>query len=283
MLQTWHIFAVSTVVFGSISSLIVRALMKHDRHDPVLSMIVFQCMLTAITLCFALYKGFVFPFPPELWPRMLLSAILYAVGSLSNFYASKHLEAGELTILNASGALVTIVLGVFLIGNTFTVLNALGTVLILLSIFVLYAGEKMKMNVGVWYAIAVTVSYAVAVVNDVIIIRTYSSTSFVPVMSLMPGIVIAILFYRKLPRLAVFFKRDTLLHIAAYSFFYGLSAVTFYLALDNHAPVSQLSPISRASIIVTVLLSAIFLNERKDLGKKIFSALLVSAGVLLLA
>ena len=71
-------------------------------------------------------------------------------------------------------------------------------------------------------------------------------------------------------------------HLFIYSFFYALSAITFYLALDAGASISQLSPISRASIIVTVILSAFFLNERKDMGKKILSALLVSAGVLLL-
>ncbi|MFH0773137.1 MAG: EamA family transporter, partial [bacterium] len=201
MLQTWHFFAIGTVFFSSLASLFIRSLMKHDKNDPVLFMIVFQCMLTAITLVFALYKGFIFPFPVELWPRMLFSAAMYAAGSLSNFYASVHLEAGEMTILTASGALVTIFLGIFLLGNAFTLLNAIGTALILLSIFVLYTGERMKMNKGVWYALGVAFFYGVAVVNDVVIIRTYNPISFVPVMSFMPGIIIAIIFFKKLPQM----------------------------------------------------------------------------------
>lgn len=283
MFQTWHLFALATVFFSSIASLVIRSLMKHDKNDPVLFMIVFQFMLTAITLIFALYKGFVFPFPMELWPRILLSAVLYAAGSLCNFYASRHLGAGEMTILTASGALVTILLGVFLLGNSFTVLNGVGTVLILLSILVLYAGERMKMNIGVWYALGVAFFYGVAVVNDVVIIRAYDPISFVPVMSFLPGLIIAILFFKKLTHMKKLFRLKPLSHVAIYSVFYGIAAVTFYMGLDSGASVSQLSPISRASIIVTIILSALFLNERKDIAKKIVSALLVSVGVLFLA
>lgn len=124
-------------------------------------------------------------------------------------------------------------------------------------------------------------SYAVAVVNDVIIIRTYDPISFIPVMSIMPGMIIAILFYRRLPKITLFFKDKTLLHIFQYSIFYALAAIIFYLALDSGAPISQLSPITRASIITTVILSAIFLKEKKDIKRKLLSAALVSVGVLL--
>lgn len=282
-LLPWHYFAFSTVLFSSIASLVIRKLMTQEKHDAVLSMIVFQFTLTAITLGFALIKGFIFPFPTELLPRMFISATLYAVGSLCNFYASKYLEAGELTILNAGGAIITIILGVVFIGNTFTLLHAVGTLSIMLAIWILYAKIHMKMNKGVWYALGLAVSYAVAVVNDVIIIRTYDPISFIPVMSFLPGLIIAVLFYKRLPGLSVFLKGKTLIHIFMYSIFYALSAITFYLALDSGASISQLSPISRASIISTVVLSALLLNERNDLKRKILSAVLVSIGVLLLA
>jgi len=48
------------------------------------------------------------------------------------------------------------------------------------------------------------------------------------------------------------------------------------------ANITQLSPIGRASIIITVILSALFFGERKQLARKVISAVLVSIGVLLL-
>lgn len=282
-ISPWHTYALATVVFSSLAALFIRTLMRHDKHDAVLSMIVFQLMLTSVTFVYALINGFVFPFPQELWPRMMISALLYSVGSLCNFYASKHLEAGELTILNAGGAIITIILGVLFIGNSFTFYHIIGTFFIMASIWLLYSRTHFAINRGFWYAVGLSISYAVAVVNDVVIIRKYDPISFIPIMSFLPGLIIAIVFFRRLPHLKTFIRGNTLIHIFIFAVIYAISAITFYLALDSGAPISQLSPISRASIITTVILSALFLNEKKDLIRKIISALLVSIGVILLA
>ncbi len=283
MLLPWHWFAIGTVVTSSVASLYLRAMMKKEENDPILFTIVFQFMLGIIVLLFAFYRGFQFPPSADLWPRLLLSGVLYSAGSLCNFYASKYIGAGEMTILVAVGAIISIILGVIFLGNSFSWGKALGTALILSSIFVLYGKEKMKMNIGVWYALGVAVFYGTAIVNDVIIIRTYNAISFVPVMCFLPGIIIALLFPKRLLKAKKLLEPKPLKHITLYSFFYGVAAITYYQALATGASVAQLSPISRASIIITVFLAALFLGERNNLGKKIISAVLVSVGVLLLA
>jgi len=138
------------------------------------------------------------------------------------------------------------------------------------------------MNSGVWYALAVAACYGAAVVNDVGIINRYDPVSYVSVMSLLPGIIIILAFPKRLKKIKKFLQPKPFQHILLYSFFYALGAVTFYSALSSGTTVPQLSPMSRASIIVTVILGAIFLGERKDLGRKIVSAILVSIGVILL-
>lgn len=282
MFQPWHAFALASVITGSIASLYVRVMMKNDENDPVLFMIVFQFTLSAIVFIFALTRGFVFPPLIEMWPQFLLSAVLYAIGSLSNFYASKHIEAGEMTILTSVGAVITIILGVTLLGNPFGWGKAVGTLLIISSVFILYGNERMKMNSGVWYALAVAACYGAAVVNDVSIINRYDPVAYVSVMSFLPGVIIISVFPKRLKYVKKFLQPKASQHMFLYSLFYALGAITFYIALSSGATVSQLSPISRASIIVTVILGAIFLRERKDLGRKIVSAILVSIGVILL-
>ncbi len=274
----WHYFALATVLTSSISSIILRVLMKKEESDPILFTIVFQFMLTGVVLLYAFTRGFEFPPAPFLWPRLMLSAVLYAAGSLCNFYTSKHLPAGESAILMAGGAIITIVLGITFLGDTFNFLKIIGVTSIIASIFVLYANEKMKMNVGVWYAIGTTVFYAIAVVNDVVIIKSYNAISFVPVMSFLPGAILALIFSKKTINIYKFLNPKTLSHVGIFSVFYGASAITYYQALAAGATVSQLSPISRGSIITTVLLAAIFLGERKQLRRKVLSALLVSTG-----
>jgi drug/metabolite transporter (DMT)-like permease len=280
---TWHYFAVATVLFGSLSNIVIRVIMKKEESDPILFTIVFQFILTAIVLIYALFRGFVFPPPAFLWPRLLLSALLYAAGSLCGFYSSKHLSAGENSIITASGALITVLLGVFMLGESFNIGKVAGVACIIISIVVLYAKERMKMNRGVWYALGVAFFYGVAVVNDVVVIKSYSAISFVPVMSFLPGVILSLVFPKKALSIGKLLNLTSLAHITLYSLVYAASAITFYQALSVGAFVSQLSPMSRASIIVTVLLAALFLGERKNLSRKILSAVLVSVGVILLA
>jgi drug/metabolite transporter (DMT)-like permease len=282
-MATWHYFAIATILFGSLSNIVIRVIMKKEESDPILFTIVFQFILAAIVLIYALFRGFVFPPPLFLWPRFLLSAVLYAAGSLCGFYSSKHLSAGENSILTASGALVTVLLGVFMLGEPFNSAKIIGVTCIIISIFVLYAKERMKMNVGVWYALGLAFFYGVAVVNDVVIIKSYDSISFVALMSFLPGVVLSLVFPKKALNIRKLLNFSSLSHIALYSMVYAASAISFYQALSVGANVSQLSPMSRASIIVTVLLSALFLGERKQLVQKVISAILVSVGVLLLA
>lgn len=279
----WHYYAILTVLSGSVSSIVLRKLMKKEESDPVLFTITFQFILTLVVLAYALIMGFEFPPPSFLWPRLLLSAVLYAVGSLCNFYASRHLPAGENSILAASGILITIGLGVTVLGNSFSLFNSIGVLLILASIIILYGGGRMKLNRGVVYALGVAVFYSLAVINDVIIIRSYNPISFLPVMSFLPGVVLAFIFPKKAMKIGKLMNRKSLSHIVVYSVFYGISAITYYQALYTGASISQLSPISRASIIITVILGALFLGERDNLVRKVMSAVLVSGGVLLLA
>ncbi|MFZ2206895.1 MAG: DMT family transporter [Microgenomates group bacterium] len=279
---SWHYFALATVLTGSISNIILRVLMKKEESDPILFTIVFQFILTGVVLLYALFKGFVFPPPSFLWPRLMLSALLYAAGSLCSFYASKHLPAGENAIVTAGGSIITIILGILFLGDSFGMMKVIGVGSIVASIVVLYARVRMKMNTGLWYAMGVMVFYAVAVVNDIIIIKSYNAISFVPLMCFLPGVILALIFPKKTIKMYKLLNPTSLSHIGIYSVFYGASAITYYQALGAGATVSQLSPISRASIIATVLLAALFLGERKQVKRKMVSAALVSIGVFLL-
>jgi len=279
---SWHYFAIATVLFGSLSSIYMRKMMKNEDNDPVTFMIVFQFILTIITLLFALTQGFVFPPPQKVWLHFLLSAVLYACGSLFSFKASRHIPAGEMTILTAGSSIIAVILGVVFLHSTFSIWNMLGTFLILLSIYVLYGNEKMKINKAMWFAIFSSVCYASASVNDIFIIKYYDAISFIPPMSLLPGLIVLVVYPKKIKAIPRLLKWKHLEHIITNAVFYAFSAITWYIALMKGANITQLSPIGRASIIITVILSALFFGERKQLARKVISAVLVSIGVLLL-
>jgi uncharacterized membrane protein len=67
-----------------------------------------------------------------------------------------------------------------------------------------------------------------------------------------------------------------------YCFFYGIQAITYYAALENGALASRMTVIYKSEIFITVMLAAIFLNERSNMKQKLFATVISTIGVILL-
>lgn len=280
--MSWLPLAFISVVSASFSSLFQKIAMKDQKSDPVVSAIAFQFILGFIVSIFALAKGFQLP-DSSLIPYFLASSVLYGVGTVCFFKAIKIIEASEMTILGGSGVIVTILASMIFLGDKLSPMQLFGTGLIL-SAVVLISWEKksLKVNNGTWLALAGTSSYGLAVVFDMFIIRSYSAVWFLPIGSFGPGILMTLWYFRRIKSI-VGYVRQINKNLVIYSVLYAVQAVAFYVALENGALVGQISSISRASIVLTVILAAVVLRETKHVGKKIVGAVLTTIGVLLVA
>lgn len=280
----WIFFALTSVLTDSFSNLFRRLLMKNDKSDPYTSAILFQFLLAAATWLFAWSKGMLFITPKTfLWPNIILSSMLYATGTLLNFKAYKKIGASEVTILGAFGSVVSIILAVFFLRESFGIFKLIGTLLILISVIILYWGNAFKINKGIWYAVGMAACFGAAIVNDTFVLKSYSAIPYVPIISFLPGLFLLIAKPQSLNNISSALKNKRLLWpLILLCSVYSIQAITYFLALEKGAQASQMGPISKSAIIITVLLATIFLKERKNLLKKIISTGLVMIGVLLL-
>lgn len=255
--------------------------MKEDKSDPVVSAIIFQLILTLLSGLVAVVTGFRFP-PPSLWPYFLLSGSLYAIGTYCGFKAIKTIEASEMAILSGCGSIMTIVIAFFILGERLTPLQIAGAALILLAVIIVkFERKHFRVTPGMMFAILSTSLYGTAVVFDGYILKGFDVFSFLPTMSIIPAIVLVILFPKKVPLLFSEVRR-TNRDLAIYSALYVLAAETYYIPLTYGALVSQMGILLRVSIILTVVLAAIFLHERSHVGKKLAGAILTTIGVFLI-
>lgn len=280
----WYFFAIISVLGISVATLLERVLMKEESSNPIGYAIIFQFLVGIISLIITLLLNkFVLPTNLNLLPRFIVSAVLWAGMTVFNFKAIKTLTAGEITILGTSGTIVSILLGIFLIGETLKVSGILGTLLIFTAILIINS-EKLSFHSkqGVLFALLSAVFGGIAVVNDAIILQSYEAFSYMVIISLLPGIVLLLLFPKKIleSKKLLNFKRVKLMTI--FCIFYSIQGITYYLALQNGAPVSHLSPLVRSSIVLTVILGAIFLKERLNLLKKLIAAAVATVGVTLI-
>ncbi len=276
----WFIFAGINIILSATSALFQRLAMKKEESDPIIASILFQFLLTFFGAIFAILTGFHFP-SASLFPYFLLSGVLYAGGTVAFFQSIKRIEASEMTVLAGSGVLFTILTSFVFIHERLTSSQFVGAILILSAVVLInYNRKTFRLNTGAWLAILGAALYGTAVVADTYIIKQYDAISFLPLASFTPGIFISLWYARKIPETIRSLKRVDR-NLLIFSFLYAIQGVTFYLALQYGALVSQMSTISRASIILTVVLAAVFLKESKHLWRKIFAALLTTTGVLL--
>ncbi|PIP52190.1 hypothetical protein COX09_03000, partial [Candidatus Beckwithbacteria bacterium CG23_combo_of_CG06-09_8_20_14_all_47_9] len=88
------------------------------------------------------------------------------------------------------------------------------------------------------------------------------------IISLLPGLILLLLFPKQFIESKKLINLKRIRLMIVFCIFYSIQGIAYYLAFQKDAPVSQLSPLVRSSIVLTVLLGAIFLKERQDLVKK---------------
>lgn len=278
--MSWYFLAAINVIAISVGSLFQKLSMKDDASDPIASSIVFQFLLGAITLVYALIHGLRFP-TATLLPFFLISGILYAVGTVSFFYAYKSIGASEATILGGAGVIFTIVASFVFLKDTLSPVQFFGVVLILSAVVIInMTKEKFKLNKGAWLAILGTGAYGLAVVCDSFIVKHYDAVSYLSLICFLPGTIIYLMYAKRTPAI-IRAIRHIDKNLIIFTFLYSIQAITFYVALSVGALVSEISSISRAAIILTVILATIFLKETKHIPRKILAAVLTTIGVLL--
>lgn len=279
--MNWFFFGCINVLAIAISSLYQKLAMNDKESDPVISAAIFEFILGFLSIIALFITGFHIP-NFNLWPYILISGTLYGLRGISNFKAIKRIEASELTVISGTGIFVTLIISYIFLAERLTSLQIIGALLIVLgTLVVTYKHTGFKLNMGILLALLGSTCYGIAVVFDGYILRTYDVFSFIPIIAFMTGISILVMNPNKIHS----FGRSILKinkNLIIYSFFYVIGATSFYYPISQGILVSQISAFGRVAIILTVILAAIFLNERSHIGKKILGAILTTIGIFLI-
>jgi len=280
--MNWFPLALIGIFSISAANVFRRVAMKGEKSDPLVSAIIFQFLCTIITGVYTLFRGFVAPPLAALWLNFLLSTVFYALGTLTYFRAAKKIGASEIAIISASSAAVTIVASIIFLSERFTLEQGIGTLIIIVSVVLVEMKKRLAVNSGAIYAALGASFYALAVVSDTYILRRYDPVSYATIMLFLPGVLLLVVQPQVVRKFAQGINRKYLLNMFFYSALYSVQAITYYMALSMGAHASQMGPIFKAEIILTILIAAIFIKERENLGLKIFSGVLATIGVLLI-
>lgn len=245
--------------------------------------IAFQLLGSVVIGLFALTQGFILPPLKEYGWGYVLISIFYGMGTLFLFNAYKYLEASEVTILTATRTIVTIVSAVVILGEVFSLQKGVGVVLILFSVvLVTWHTKKMKFNKGVFFALGMSICYGLGVTTDTFLLRSTNIFSYLTLGFFLPGVFLIILNPKKLLLVTTFLKPKPFFKLALMTSCYGVAALFFFQGIISGGGASGATPVLQTTVIMTVILGAVFLKERDHIIRKIVGALLVVCGVILI-
>ena len=283
--MTWFFLAIISVIFYSLSTIVQRKIMKNVDSDPVASMIIFQFVVSGIIFLYILLSGSPWPDIIKVWPFLLLNGVLVAIASISMFQATKYTEAGEYTIIGTFSAFINLFVVTIFLHESLTVSKILGTILIILSIFTVTEFSKHKKitwHKGHLYTLLSASAFGAVFASESYVASQIGVLQDLLVGFFLPGIIVLALKPRALNRVKELLNRGYLSKILSFSILYLLGAITVFGAYVQGGDAGKIYGISNSTVIVTVVLAAIFLGEKDKALKKILATISAFAGIMLL-
>jgi drug/metabolite transporter (DMT)-like permease len=281
--MNWFCLVVINVLLVSLSTLLQRILMKEEGSDPFIYALVFQLVVTFVVSIYAFGRGFHLPNLTPLLPFIGLMVVFYGFANVTLFKALQLGEASEVSVISSSRSLWTVLVAVTLLGEPLTTKKLLGALLVFLGIvFVFWKSKRFKFRKEHLFALLAAVLFGIAFANDTFLLRSFDAPSYTAFAFFLPSIFLMIIRPNAVRGMKAFFNLKKLGNMLLLAIFYGGAAVAIYSSYRAGGEASQIAPISQSSVIVTVLLAAIFLKERADFPRKIAAAMIVFLGVVLL-
>ena len=281
----WIILITISVLTFSVATLLQRVLLKDDQSDPIAYSLAFQSLFTTTAIIIALLTHNFKLYIPNLLTliAVLSSGFLWAGFSILSFKAFKFADAGSVTIISSLGSVITAVLAILIYHNVLTLELAIGTILILLAIFILNHSKHSKVTKkGIFYAFLATLFSGVAVIADIYALKSYSIFTYLPMSAGITTLIISIVFHKQVKPAIQLTRSRTFIKMLVFAFFYIIQAYTYYMAYIAGGQISHVAIISRFYIVLTAILSIIFLGERENIKKKVIASILATIGVILL-
>lgn len=266
-----------------------RVFLKEEESDAVVYAVLFNVACTLIVGAYSLVNGFYLPDIAKYWPNIIVMGLLYALAQVFIFQASKLTEASEVIIISSTRILWTIGAAVLFLDETFTIQKSIGAALIL-SAVTLVSYQKTKISnknksaisKGRIYAILAGFCLGLGFVNDSYILKTADATSYAALVFLVPTIMTVIIYRPGINKFKKLINKKLVRNSLILGVFYAIGIIASYTAYKSGGDASQIVPIGQSVVIITVLISVVFLSERKHLIQKMVGTVLVTVGVLLL-
>lgn len=283
-----------SVVLYSVGSIIRKQVSAVDDDLNYIYTVLFQLVGGFFVLIFSLllgfgdeYSGYFDTLTPYILMKIILSAVLWFSATVTSFKALHTITASKYSIIETLSPLVSIILALLFLSESFTQQQLIGMFLILASVFfVVYDKETKFSNIsrGELIALLSALLSGSALVNDKAIYLATPLSPTLAILFVLPGILGILAKPSELKKINIVKKnKGVMTQLLLMGAIWGIAAISYYKAIVLSNSVSLVVSISQLSVILTVLLGLIFLKETKNWQIKIIASIVSVAGLIFMS
>jgi drug/metabolite transporter (DMT)-like permease len=281
--MSWQLYTAISVLGLSVSVILQRVLIHKDKLDPVAYTVFFQALVACIITVFVQIDGFTLANIGNYWLPAVASMFLFGAGHIVYAKTLQRVEASVFAIYFATHAIWVMLLGILLFGERLTLLQALGSLLIFVSVsLVVKSFRHFRPDTGVLLGILTGVMFGLAITSWAYVGRHTDALSWAAA-SFAGASLAALLFSPKaMYKFRPMLSPKVLPRMLLLGVFYAIGSVAMLYAYRS-GTLSVVSPLRQTSIIVTTVLAlALLSSERVKIRRKVLASVICMAGVLLL-
>jgi drug/metabolite transporter (DMT)-like permease len=281
--MSWQLLTIISVLSLSISVILQRVLIHRDKTDPFAYAVVFQGIVGILLMAVAITLGFKLPGIEAVIVPAIISVLFFGVGHIVYAKTLQKVEASAFSVLFATQAVWIMALGIVLLGETLTVVQVLGSVLIFLGVGILAKNlSSVFKDKGVLLGLLTGLMFGIAITAWSYVGRHTDTMSWAAISFVGTSLVAFLVWPKSIKKMRPLLRPKVLVTLVLLAVFYGVGSLAMLYAYKEGS-FAIISPLRQTSIIVTVLLALIFLpQERNRIRRKILAALICAIGVVLI-
>lgn len=274
----WLILTLLAVLSRSVYSLATKVLSETVKVSPITQSVLQSVFSGLLAIPFALaIDQFGFANILSSWQPLLLIMLVVAFGNILYYQGIKWLDSGTTQVAFSSILIWGTLFSIFYLSSRFTLVQFTGIGLMLLAILLIQYQKKLIFNKGVWLIIVSAGLFAVFQVLSAKVSNTVSTGAYLTLTYFGSSLILTAIYPQVLAKEIKTVSQQlpstlkaTLFAASTSLLFYIFAYFAYRAAPDSGVVVILLT----AQVVVSVLLGIIFLNERKNMTKKIFAGTL---------
>lgn len=281
MINTWWFYLTIYLILYVIFTQAYKVATQSSKNDGALT-ILLQFLGGLIVLLFIPFFKFQFPTDYKTYLFLGIACIFYAISDRINTTARRGLEVSTYSILGQLSTVFLILWGIIFFKEAIVLKKIIGALLILTgNTFVIYRKGKFEFNKYVILSILSNFVMSIGLLVDVGISDKFSMPIYVAATFILPSLMISLVNKVKISDVISEYKNGNKKSILLVSASWGIMIVS-YLKSFQYGSVTTIAPIASATTILNVFAAYFLLKEKNSLLKKIFAALIVILGIVLI-